>query len=118
MDHRMKASLAVAALRNAIGLSFRGRLRGALGQAQPVPLGQVRRLLRSHGLVDRWGAPGPCADNAAKESFCALLQKNVLDRKRRSSREERRLPILTWIGRTYHRRRLKGTAGQGNTPGS
>ncbi|MBD4429735.1 IS3 family transposase, partial [Xanthomonas citri pv. citri] len=39
------------------------------------------------------------------ESFFALLQKNVLDRKRWRTREELRIAIITWIERTYHRRR-------------
>ena len=51
------------------------------------------------------GRTGTCADNAAMESFFALLQKNVLDRQRWSSREELRLAIVIWIERTYHRRR-------------
>ena len=39
------------------------------------------------------------------ESFFALLQKNVLDRKTGANREELRIAIVTWIERTYHRRR-------------
>lgn len=36
-------------------------------------------------------------DNAAMESVSALLQKNVLDRQRWSTREQLRLGIITWI---------------------
>jgi putative transposase len=39
------------------------------------------------------------------ESFFARLQKNVLERQRWSDREQLRLAIVTWIERTYHRRR-------------
>jgi len=39
------------------------------------------------------------------ESFISLLQKNVLDRKHWRTREELRIAIITWIERTYHRRR-------------
>jgi putative transposase len=39
------------------------------------------------------------------ESFFALLQNNVLDRQRWAGREQLRLAIITWIERTYHRRR-------------
>ena len=46
-----------------------------------------------------------CADNAAMESFFSLLQKNVLNRRRWTSRTELRLAIVTWIETTYHRRR-------------
>jgi putative transposase len=46
------------------------------------------------------------------ESFFALLQKNVLDRQQWSTREELRLAIVTWIGRTYHRRRRQRALGK------
>ena len=46
------------------------------------------------------------------ESFLALLQKNVLDRRRWASREELRLAIITWIERTYHRRRRQRRLGK------
>lgn len=39
------------------------------------------------------------------KSFFAILQKNVLDRKRWRTREELRIAIITWIETTYHRRR-------------
>jgi putative transposase len=55
------------------------------------------------------GRVGACADNAATESFFALLQKNILDRQRWATREELRLAIITWIERTYHRRRRLNT---------
>ena len=52
--------------------------------------------------MDRVGAAG---DNAAMESFFALLQKNVLKSRRWATRNDLRLAIVTWIERTYHRRR-------------
>ncbi len=51
-------------------------------------------------------------DNAAMESFFALLQNNVLDRRSWSSREELRIAIVTWIERTYHRRRRQAHLGR------
>ena len=57
------------------------------------------------------GRVGACADNAAMESFFALLQKNVLDRQRWSTREQLRLAIITWIEKTYHRRRRQRRLG-------
>lgn len=50
------------------------------------------------------GRVGAAGDNAAMESFIALLQKNVLNKRRWTTREELRLAIITWIERTYHRR--------------
>ncbi len=46
------------------------------------------------------------------ESFFALLQKNVLDRQRWRTRDDLRLAIVTWIERTYHRRRRQQRLGQ------
>ncbi|PGX67356.1 transposase [Cutibacterium avidum] len=51
---------------------------------------------------------GPVAsspDNAAMESFFALVHKNVLNRHPWASRAELQLAIITWIEKTYHRRR-------------
>lgn len=58
------------------------------------------------------GRVGACGDNAAMESFFSLLQKNVLDRQRWSSREELRVAIVIWIERTYHRRRRQRGLGR------
>jgi putative transposase len=44
------------------------------------------------------------------ESLFALLQKNVLDRHRWTTREELRLAIV--IERTYHRRRRQRAVGK------
>jgi transposase InsO family protein len=68
--------------------------------------------LHNNGLVGSMGHTGTCADNAAMESFFALLQKNVLDPQRWSSREELRLAIVIWIERTYHRRRRQRGLGK------
>jgi putative transposase len=112
MHSRMKASLAVRALRNAIGL------RSPLGTVVHSDRGsQFRsmkfvRLLRDNGLAGSMGRVGACADNAAMESFFALVQKNVLDRQRWTTREELRLAIVIWIERTYHRRRRQRGLGK------
>lgn len=46
------------------------------------------------------------------ESFFALLQKNVLDRRTSATREGLRVAIVTWIERTYHRRRRQARLGR------
>ena len=51
-------------------------------------------------------------NNAAMESFLGLLQKNVLDRRRWDTREQLRIAIVTWIERTYHRRRRQLALGR------
>jgi putative transposase len=48
------------------------------------------------------GRVGACADNAAMESFFALLQNNVLNR----------LATVVWIETAYHRRRRQDTLGR------
>jgi putative transposase len=58
------------------------------------------------------GRVGACGDNAAMESFFSLLQKNVLNQRRWETREELRLAIVTWIERTYHRRRRQRALGK------
>lgn len=61
------------------------------------------------GSMGRVAAAG---DNAAMESFFSLLQRNVLDRQRWDTREQLRIAIVTWIERTYHRRRRQTRLGR------
>jgi putative transposase len=61
------------------------------------------------GSIGRVGAAG---DNAAMESFFSLLQKNVLDRRQWATRQELRIAIVTWIEKTYHRRRRQDALGR------
>ncbi len=63
-------------------------------------------------MVGSMGQAGVAGDNAAMESFFALLQKNVLDRRRWTARDELRVVIVTWIERTYHRRRRQVALGR------
>ncbi|MGH8883118.1 MAG: integrase core domain-containing protein, partial [Stackebrandtia sp.] len=56
-------------------------------------------------LTGSMGRVGAAGDNAAMESFFALLQNNVLDRRPWATRQDLRTAIVTWIERTYHRRR-------------
>jgi transposase InsO family protein len=58
------------------------------------------------------GRVGACGVDAAMESFFALLQKNVLDRQTWSTRQQLRIAIVTWIERTYHRRRRQAALGR------
>ena len=63
-------------------------------------------------MVGSMGQVGSAADNAAMESFFSLLQKNVLNRRRWATRDELRIAIVTWIERTYHRRRRQAALGR------
>ncbi len=42
----------------------------------------------------------------------SLLQKNVLNRRTWTTRDELRIEIVTWIERTYHRRRRQRGLGK------
>ena len=70
------------------------------------------RALSRHDLAGSIGQVGTSVDNAAMESFPSLLQKNVLDRRRWATGDEHRLAIVTWIERTYQRRRQQDRLGR------
>ncbi|GAA2748210.1 hypothetical protein GCM10009868_40380 [Terrabacter aerolatus] len=117
IDSRMKSSLAVAALDNAVarrhadGADVAGCVlhtdRGSQFRSRKF----VHQLHR-HGMVGSMGRVGAAGDNAAMESFFALLQKNVLNRRAWATREQLRIAIVTWIERTYHRRRRQARLGR------
>jgi len=112
IDSRMKSSLAVSAIRNAISLrSPAGTIlhsdRGSQFRSK-----KVIRLLKNNGLLGSMGRVGACGDNAAMESFFALLQKNILNTRRWETREELRLAIVTWIETRYNRRRRQRGLGK------
>jgi putative transposase len=113
MDSTMTSGLAVSALRNAIALrSPAGTVTVHSDRGSQFRSRAYVRTLTRNGLTGSMGRVGACGDNAAMESFFALLQKNVLDRQRRATREELRLAIITWIERTYHRRRRQRRLGR------
>lgn len=108
---RMKSSLAVAALRNAIALRSPREVIVHSDRGGQFRSKKYRRLLREHKLTGSMGRVGACGDNAAMESFFSLLQKNVLDTRRWQTRDELRLAIVTWIETKYHRKRRQRRLG-------
>lgn len=112
IDSRMTASLAVSALTNAVAL--RGRA-GTIVHSDRGSQFRSRKfvhVLSDNGLQGSMGRVGACGDNAAMESFFSLLQKNVLDRQRWPTQEQLRLAIVTWIEKTYHRKRRQRRLGK------
>jgi transposase InsO family protein len=105
--------LAVAALRSAIarrqpdGTVIVHSDRGSQFRSR-----DFRAVLRAAGLRGSMGRVASAGDNAAMESFHALLQKNVLDRRRWRTRTELRYAIVTWIEHTYNRRRRQRALGK------
>ncbi|CQD16574.1 integrase catalytic subunit [Mycolicibacterium conceptionense] len=112
IDSRMKSSLAAAALDHAVALRSPVATIVHSDKGSQFKSRKFVHALSHNGLHGSMGRVGACGDNAATESFFALLQRNVLDRKRWSTRAELRLAIVTWIERTYHRRRRQRALGR------
>jgi transposase InsO family protein len=112
IDSRMKASLAVSALNHAV--SFRSPTATIVHSDRGSQFRSRKfvNALSANKLRGSMGRVGACGDNAAMESFFALLQKNVLDRKRWATRHELRLAIVVWIEKTYHRTRRQRRLGR------
>ncbi|MBA4867393.1 IS3 family transposase, partial [Streptomyces sp. PSKA54] len=113
IDARMQSRLAVRALESAV--VRRGPVAGCIvhsDRGSQFRSRKVAAVLTRHGLVGSMGRVGAAGDNAAMESFFALLQKNVLDRRTWATRQELRIAIVTWIERTYHRRRRQRRLGR------
>lgn len=110
---RMTAELAVAALRAAIarrrpdGVVVVHADRGSQFRAR-----SFRAVLLAAGLKGSMGRVASAGDNAAMESFWALLQRNVLDRHTWRTREELHYAIVFWIEHTYNRRRRQRGLGK------
>ena len=113
IDSRMTSRLAVAALDNAI--ARRGDVAGCILHSDRGSQFRSRKFIRAlhrHDMVGSMGQVGAAGDNAAMESFFALLQNNVLDRRSWTTRQDLRIAIVTWIERTYHRRRRQASLGR------
>ncbi|MFV8170904.1 IS3 family transposase [Mycolicibacterium peregrinum] len=113
IDSRMKSRLATAALSSAV--ARRGDVAGCILHSDRGSQFRSRRFVHAldrYEMLGSMGRVGAAGDNAAMESFFSLLQKNVLDRRRWSTREELRIAIVTWIERTYHRRRRQSGLGR------
>jgi putative transposase len=113
IDTRMKSQLAVNALESAV--ARRGDVAGCVVHSDRGSQFRSRKFLRAlarHRMVGSMGRVASCGDNAAMESFFSLLQKNVLDRRSWTTREQLRIAIVTWIERTYHRRRRQPRLGR------
>ena len=113
LDSRMTARLAVTALE--VAVARRGDVAGRIlhsDRGSQFRARKVHRALSRHGMVGSMGRAGSAADNAAMKPLFALLQRNVLDRHRWTTRERLKIAIITWIERTYHRRRRQASLGR------
>jgi len=109
----MTADLAVAAMRAAVarrqpvGVVIVHADRGSQFRAR-----SSRAVLVAAGLKGSMGRVASAGDNAAMESFWALLQRNVLDQQQWRTREELHYAIVFWIEHTYNRRRRQRGLGK------
>ncbi len=113
IDSRMKSRLAVAALTNAV--ARRDDVAGCVVHTDRGSQFRSRKFVRAlgrHEMAGSMGRVGAAGDNAAMESFFSLLQKNVLNRRSWATRQDLRIAIVTWIERTYHRRRRQDALGR------
>lgn len=104
ISDRMKSRLAVDALNSAV--ARRGEVAGCVLHTDRGSQFRSRKFVRAlhrHTMVGSMGKVGAAGDNAAMESFFALLQNNVLNRRTWTTRQDLRIAIVTWIERTYHR---------------
>ncbi|MFC0714711.1 IS3 family transposase [Cellulomonas biazotea] len=113
ISDRMTSHIAVNALASAV--QRRGDVAGCIVHGDRGSQFRSRKVLRElarHDLVGSMGQVASAGDNAAMESFFSLLQNNVLNRRRWTTRDELRLAIIVWIERTYHRRRRQARLGR------
>lgn len=111
---RMASQLAVDAVESAVARRG-GTVTGCTLHSDRGGQFRSRKLQQSlwrHQMLGSMGQVGSAGDNAAMESFFSLLQRNVLDRQRWASRDDLRIAIVTWIERTYHRRRRQARLGR------
>ena len=113
LNERMTAQLAVTALRTAVarrqpsGVVVVHSDRGSQFRAR-----SFRAVLTAAGLQGSMGRVASAGDNAAMESWHALLQNNVLDRRRWRTRDELHGAIVFWIEHSYNRRRRQRGLGK------
>jgi len=113
IDERMTARLTVTALRTVVvrrapsGVVVVHSDRGAHFRTR-----SFRAVLTAAGLQGSMGRVASAGDNAAMESWHPLLQKNVLNRRRWTTRDELHDAIVFWIERTYNRRSRRRALGK------
>jgi putative transposase len=113
LSDRMTAKLATSALRSAVARRQPSRTvvvhsdRGSQFRSRAF-----RATLIAAELTGSMGRVAAAGDNGAMESFFSLLQKNVLDRHTWTTRDELHIAIVTWMERTYNRRRRQRGLGK------
>jgi transposase InsO family protein len=98
---RLTAKLARTALRAAIARRQPGRVVVVHSDRSSQYRSRIfQAALKAAGLKGSMGRVASAGDNAAMESFNSLLQKNVLNRKTWTTRDELHQEIIYWIKHT------------------
>jgi putative transposase len=112
IDERMTSKLACDALRSAITTRRPAGTIVHSDRGSQFRATSYVRMLKGNQLRGSMGRVGACGDNAAMESFFALLQRNVFNTRRWETRDELRIATVVWIENTYHRRRRQRALGK------
>lgn len=72
---------------------------------------EYQTILRENGIACSMSRKGNCYDNAPVESFFASLKRELIHRRRFTSREEARTAIFAWIEGWYNRKRRHSALG-------
>lgn len=113
ISDRMKARIAVDPANSAVVRL--GHINGCVVHSDRGSQFRSRKFLRAlecHEPVGSMGRVGAAGDNAAMESFFALLQNNVLNRRAWVTREQLRSAIVVWIEKKYPRKRRQAALGR------
>ena len=117
ISDRMTSAIAVTALDSAVARRSAAKQSTAgcvlhTDRGSQFRSRKLQQALTRHDMLGSMGQVGSAGDNAAMECFFSLLQKNVLNRQIWDTRDQLRIAIVTWIERTYHRRRRQTALGR------
>jgi putative transposase len=97
--------IAIANERPAVGLIFHSD-RGSQYASY-----DFQDLLREHQIRQSMSAKGDCYDNACAESFFATIKKDLIHRRRFSTRSQATLAMVNYIVSWYNPKRIHSTLG-------
>jgi putative transposase len=113
MSHRINRALVLQALLMAL---YQRRPSGDLmhhsDRGSRYASGDFQSLLDRHGIECSMSGAGNYYDNAAVESFFALLKRERVHRRHYRTRQEARTDVFDYIERFYNRKRRHGSAGR------
>jgi putative transposase len=113
MSERITRELVIKAL--SMALSRRrpaGELMHHSDRGSQYASSDFQSLLDEHGIECSMSGAGNCYDNAAVESFFALLKRERVYRRQYRTRQEAKTDLFDYIERFYNRKRRHGSAGR------